>query len=249
MRVDLVGKQTSWPYVLMTCRLMDIFGITPELIRDPKTQEPRQLIVPREPYRATDTTIEPDASAASYFLAIAAIHPGRRVTIPGLGSASLQGDAKFAGVLQKMGAYIKISRDRTIVEGTGELEGIDVDLNDMPDMAQTLAVVALFAAGPTVIRGLHTLRVKETDRLAALATELSRLGASVSVTGDELHLIPPAQPTPTAIDTYDDHRMAMSFAIAGTKIPGIVIKDAECVSKTYPGFFEDLGRIGMGDVD
>jgi 3-phosphoshikimate 1-carboxyvinyltransferase len=247
VRVDLVGKQASWPYVLMTCRLMDTFGVTPELIRDPKTSEPRQLIVPREPYRPTDLTIEPDASAASYFLAIAAIHPGCRVAIPGLGSASLQGDVQFANVLKKMGAFVKLTSDRVEVEGTDELEGIDVDLNDMPDTAQTLAVVAVFAKGTTIIRGLHTLRVKETDRLAALAAELTKLGAAVDIAGDDLHITPPASPghpIAAAIDTYDDHRMAMSFAVAGTKIPGITIKDAECVSKTYPDFFADLKKCG-----
>ncbi|HEX4125431.1 MAG TPA: 3-phosphoshikimate 1-carboxyvinyltransferase [Tepidisphaeraceae bacterium] len=249
VRVDLVGKQTSWPYILMTCRLMDAFGVTPELIRDPKTQEPRQLIIPREPYRATNATIEPDASAASYFLAIAAIHPGSRVAIPGLGSASLQGDVQFAKVLQKMGAYVKLSRDRVEVEGTGELQGIDINLSDMPDMALTLAATALFADGPTILRGLHTLRVKETDRVAALATELSRFGAIVTIEGDDLHIAPPAHPVAAAINTYDDHRMAMSFAIAGTKIPGITIKDAECVRKTYPDFFTDLQRVSRGDAE
>jgi 3-phosphoshikimate 1-carboxyvinyltransferase len=243
VRVDLVGKQTSWPYVLMTCRLMDTFGVTPELIRDPKTGDPKQLIVPREPYRPANVTIEPDASAASYFLAIAAIHPGSRVAIPGLGKASLQGDVQFANVLKKMGASVKLSADRVEVEGTDELEGIDIDLNDMPDMAQTLAVVAVFAKGATIIRGLHTLRVKETDRIAALANELSRLGAPVKIEGDDLHITPPPRPTPAAIDTYDDHRMAMSFAIAGTKIPGITINNAECVSKTYPDFFIDVSRL------
>jgi 3-phosphoshikimate 1-carboxyvinyltransferase len=243
VRVDLVGRQTSWPYVAMTMRLMDEFGVTPELIREPLTGEPKQIIIPREHYRGFDYAIEPDASNAAYFLAIAAIHPDSRVTIPGLGKQSLQGDVEFAKVLGRMGAQIKFDSDSISVGGADGLEGIDIDLSGMPDQAQTLAVVALFASGQTVIRGLHTLRVKETDRIAALATELGKLGAEVEVQGDDLVIEPPMRIRPAAIDTYDDHRMAMSFAVGGTRAPGVTIKDAECVNKTYPNFFEDLKRI------
>jgi 3-phosphoshikimate 1-carboxyvinyltransferase len=130
-----------------------------------------------------------------------------------------------------------------MVTGTDRLEGIDVDLSAMPDQAQTLAVVALFATGPTTIRGLHTLRVKETDRIAALATELTQLGAEVDVQGDDLTIDPPGAIRSAAIDTYDDHRMAMSFAVAGTRAPGITIKDAGCVNKTYPNYFDDLNKL------
>jgi 3-phosphoshikimate 1-carboxyvinyltransferase len=244
VRVDLVGRQTSWPYVAMTMRLMDEFGVTPELIREPLTGEPRQIILPREHYRATQYSIEPDASNAAYFLAIAAIHLESSVTIPGLGKESLQGDVAFANVLKRMGAHVKLDKNSIWVSGADGLEGIDIDLSGMPDQAQTLAVVALFAEGPTTIRGLHTLRVKETDRIAAIATELSKLGAEVQVRGDDLVIDPPGQITPAEIDTYDDHRMAMSFAVAGTRAGGITIKDAQCVNKTYPGFFDDLKRIG-----
>jgi 3-phosphoshikimate 1-carboxyvinyltransferase len=120
----------------------------------------------------------------------------------------------------------------------------------MPDMAQTLAVVALFARGPTRLRGLHTLRLKETDRVAALATELAKFGASVDVEGDTMTITPPSTlRRPAAVDTYDDHRMAMSFAVAGTRIEGVVIKDAECVNKTYPAFFTDLARLAQARSD
>lgn len=245
VRVDLDGPQTSWPYVAMTMRLMDEFGVTPELIRDVVTGEPRQIIIPREDYRAARYAIEPDASNAAYFLAMAAIHPGSRVTIPGLGKHSLQGDIGFADVLRKMGADVQVGNESITVAGIGTLKGIDIDLSAMPDQAQTLAVVALFADSQTTIRGLHTLRLKETDRIAALATELRKLRADVALDGDDLTVRPPDRIQPAAIDTYDDHRMAMSFAIAGTKADGIRIKGSECVAKTYPNYFEDLKKLGL----
>jgi 3-phosphoshikimate 1-carboxyvinyltransferase len=143
-----------------------------------------------------------------------------------------------------MGADLLFGGDFITVVGPRRLAGIEVDLSAMPDTAQTLAVVALFADGPTTITGLHTLRVKETDRVAALATELRKLGAEVDVEGDDLTITPPeGGPRPAAVDTYDDHRMAMSFALAGTKAAGVRLKDAECVNKTYPNYFEDLERI------
>ena len=246
--IDLDGPQTSWPYVAMTMRLMDEFHVTPELIRDPSTGEPRRILVPHgSPYRATDYAIEPDASNATYFLAAAAIHPGAKVTVEGLGRRSLQGDVGFADVLHRMGADLLFGGDFITIIGPKRLGGIEVDLSTMPDTAQTLAVAALFAEGPTTITGLHTLRVKETDRVAALAAELTRLGAEVEVEGDDLTIHPPeGGPRPAAVHTYDDHRMAMSFALAGTKAPGVTIKDAECVNKTYPKYFEDLERVLAG---
>ena len=243
VRVDLVGRQTSWPYVAMTMQLMDQFGVTPELVRDPDTREPKQIIIPPGRYEATQYAIEPDASNSTYFLAAAAIHPGAKVTIEGLGKASLQGDVGFADVLHQMGADLVFGKDFITIGGRGRLEGIDLSLADMPDTAQTLAVVALFARGETVIRGLHTLRVKETDRLSALQTELRKFGAEVEIEEDVLVITPPAQLKPAEVATYDDHRMAMSFSLAATKIPGVVIKDAECVNKTYPQFFDDLGKM------
>jgi 3-phosphoshikimate 1-carboxyvinyltransferase len=244
VHVELEGKQTSWPYVAMTMRLMDEFEITTELVRDPTTAEPKKLIVPGGVYKATRYTIEPDASNAAYFLAAAAIHPGATVTIPHLGKSSLQGDVGVARVLGKMGAKVELTADSVSVSGTNILEGIDIDLLDMPDQAQTLAVVALFAEGETVIRGLHTLRVKETDRLAALLNELRKFGAMVMIEGDDtLRINPPKVLLAAAVDTYDDHRMAMSFAVAGTRLEGVTIRDAKCVNKTYPDFFADLETI------
>jgi 3-phosphoshikimate 1-carboxyvinyltransferase len=246
VKIDLEGEQTSWPYVTMTMQLMDHFGAMVELYRDPMTGEPRQIIVPRAKYQGTAYAVEPDASNASYFLAAAALHEGSKVTIRGLGKRSLQGDVGFADVLHRMGAGLIFGPDFITVMGTDVLEGIDVDLRDMPDMAQTLAVVALFAKGETRIRGLHTLRLKETDRIAALAKELGKFGAEVEVEESDLVIVPPNKARAAAVDTYDDHRMAMSFALAGTKVAGVVIREAECVNKTYPGYFGDLKRVVGG---
>lgn len=246
MTVELEPRQTSWPYVAMTMHLMTEFGNFIELHRDPDTAEPKSIHIPQDPYEATDYAIEPDASNASYFLATAAIHPGARVRIQGLGKRSLQGDVGFANLLKRMGAAVAIDSDVITVEGTDELQGIDANLLDMPDMAQTLAVVALFAQDESILRGLHTLRVKETDRLAALETELTKLGATVTIEDDVLTIRPPTPPRPATgvtIATYDDHRMAMSFAVAATRWGGITIADPACVNKTYPEFFTDLEKL------
>jgi len=241
VRVDLEPNQTSWPYIWMTMRLMHEFGITPELLRDPATGEPKQIVVPKGHYTASSYAVEPDASNAAYFLGIAALHPGASISISGLGTSSLQGDVEFAKILRQLGASVTIAKDSITVVGGPELKGIDVNLLDMPDQAQTLAVLALFAKGRTTIRGLHTLRVKETDRLAALSTELQKFGAVVNVEGDDALMVdPPNNLSPAAVDTYDDHRMAMSFAMAGTRLGGVIIKDPQCVSKTYPEFFDDI---------
>jgi 3-phosphoshikimate 1-carboxyvinyltransferase len=241
--IDLTGPQTSWPYVAMTMRLMDHFHLTPELVRDPDSGQPTRIIIPRGHYKAAPYLVEPDASNASYFFAAAAINPGSKITIEGLGRYSLQGDVAFADTLHKMGAQLVFGKDFITLSGTDTLEGIEADLSDMPDMAQTLAVVALFASGPTTLRGLHTLRVKETDRVAALAKELTKLGAEIDVEGDDLTIHPPDRFKPAAIETYDDHRMAMSFAVATTRASGITIRNIECVNKTYPNFFEDFSRV------
>jgi 3-phosphoshikimate 1-carboxyvinyltransferase len=243
VQIDLDSPQTSWPYVAMTMRLMDQFGLTPELERDPKTHQPRRIIIPRGHYRPTIYNVEPDASNASYFLAAAALLPGSRLTISGLGSASLQGDVGFAQLLARMGATVDIHSDSISVRGPQRLSALDEDLSAMPDMAQTLAVLAVFAEGITHLRGLHTLRVKETDRLSALVNELQKLGATALVDGDQLVITPPASPRAAAIDTYDDHRMAMSFAVAACRVDGLSIRDAQCVNKTFPTFFEDLARV------
>jgi 3-phosphoshikimate 1-carboxyvinyltransferase len=244
VQVELAPDQTSWPYVAMTLQLMARFGVTPALSRDANGQ-PSRIVVTPGTYAPTTYAVEPDASNASYFLAAAAVSPGATVTIAGLGSESLQGDVGFANLLRRMGAEVTVETDRITVTGTRRLAGIDANLADMPDMAQTLAVVGAFASGPTTIRGLHTLRVKETDRVAALSQELKKLGVGVAVDGDAVTITPPAEGRleRASIDTYDDHRMAMSFAVAGTRAAGITIRAAECVAKTYPRFFQDLNTV------
>ncbi len=241
--IDLETPQTSWPYVAMTMRLMHEFGITPELERNPATGDPSRIIVPRGTYSSARYCVEPDASNASYFLAAAALYPGAKITIEGLGKHSLQGDVGFADLLHQMGANLIFGGDFITIAGPDRLNGIDADLAGMPDTAQTLAVVALFADGASTLRGLHTLRVKETDRIAALATELRKLGASIEIDGDDLHIEPPDVVRAAAIDTYDDHRMAMSFSLAALRCEGVLVRDAQCVNKTYPEFFADLRRV------
>jgi len=231
--LHLVGEVVSEPYISMTLRMMEDFGVSVLADRG-------KYIVPAlQSYAARTFRIEPDASTASYFLAAAAL-TGGRVTVEGLGRRSIQGDVGFAGVLERMGCRIDQTETSTTVTGPkdGRLRGIDADLNAMPDMAQTLAVLALFAEGPTNVRNVANLRIKETDRIAAVAAELAKFGATVQTRADGFAIMPPAIPRPAEVDTYDDHRMAMSFALAGLRIDGVVIRGAECVSKTFPEYFE-----------
>ncbi|MFA9476770.1 3-phosphoshikimate 1-carboxyvinyltransferase [Phycisphaerales bacterium AB-hyl4] len=237
------GAVTSRPYVEMTLSVMEAFGA-----RASVDEAFTRVRVEAGTYAGRAYAIEPDASNASYFLAAAAVMPGSRCTITNLGKASLQGDVGFAEVLGQMGAQVTMSDDAITVASpaTGQpLRGVDVDLNRMPDTAQTLGPVALFADGPTTIRNVGNLRVKETDRMAALQNELTKLGATVDVVGDDLRITPPGDGKlrPTAIDTYDDHRMAMGFAVAGLRSPGVVINDPACVNKTFPDYFDYLDRL------
>lgn len=196
--------------------------------------------------------IEPDASSATYFLAAAALCPGSACTIEGLGKGSLQPDVRFADALHEMGAALTYGRDFITVLGPSEpLRGIDLDCAAMPDAAMTLAVVAAFARGETVLRGLSTLRHKETDRLAALRAELTKLGAGVEIEDDELLIIEPTadarqRSDEVRIETYDDHRMAMAFSIAGLVRPGVSIADPLCVAKTFPEYWSEFERLGRG---
>jgi len=184
--------------------------------------------------------IEPDASAASYFFGAAAI-TGGRVTVLDLPEKSLQGDVRFVDVLAEMGCRVERCSSGITVHGR-PLRGVDVDMNDISDTVMTLAAVACFAEGPTTIRNVAHIRHKETDRLAALATELRRLGAEVAEFADGL-TITPRPLHGAAVETYNDHRMAMSLALIGLRVPGVVIKNPACVAKTYPRFFEDLEKL------
>ncbi|MAE63784.1 MAG: 3-phosphoshikimate 1-carboxyvinyltransferase [Phycisphaeraceae bacterium] len=235
------GAIPSRPYVVMTLGLMQRFGA--EVDADAALT---RIDVKSASCRAIEYEVEPDASSASYFLALAAVIPGSKCTITGLGRRSLQGDVGIADVLHQMGASILFGPDFLTVMAPPDgarLKGVDVDLNAMPDMAMTLAAAALFADGPTTIRNVPNLRIKETDRMAALDHELTKLGARVRIDGGDLHIEAPSDGDlrPADIDTYDDHRIAMSFAVAAAASPArIAINDPDCVSKTYPGFFDDL---------
>lgn len=235
-RVILREGTPARPYVDMTIRVLEHFGGCARWEGDEVLAvEPRTLV-------ARDYAVEPDASSASYFLAMAAIHGGD-VTIRGLGSHSLQGDASFHQILERMGADVEQTEALTRVRGGSRLRGIDVDLSEMPDMTLTLAVAALFAEGSTAIRGVEVLRHHETDRLAAATCELRKLGATVEERGDGLRIVPPSAGLKlgVSIDTYDDHRMAMAFSMIGD----VAIRNPGCVAKTYPDYFAELERLGM----
>jgi 3-phosphoshikimate 1-carboxyvinyltransferase len=201
-----------------------------------------QIPAPQQ-YRACEYPIEPDASAASYFWAAAAICGGE-VTVEGLTADSLQGDVAFVECLEKMGCEVR--RDSASITVIGRpLRGIEVDMNAISDTVQTLAVVAIFAEGPTRIRRVAHIRHKETDRIGAVATELRKLGVDVLEHDDGLTIKPvDSQHLKAAtIETYHDHRMAMSFALAGLRVPGVRIANPGCVEKTYPRYFKDLAAV------
>lgn len=236
IRVD--GDLVSKPYIDITLNTMQRFGVTVEnndyqtfFVRGGQTyQTPGEIMV------------EGDASSASYFLAAAAIGGGP-VKVHGTGSASVQGDAKFAEVLRLMGAEVEYGDYWIQVTGTGKLRGVDVDLNHIPDAAMTIATAALFAEGSTCIRNIYNWRVKETDRLAAMATELRKVGAQVEEGEDYIHITPPAKLQAAAIDTYNDHRMAMCFSLAAFGDVPITINDPKCTSKTFPDYFDEFAKI------
>jgi 3-phosphoshikimate 1-carboxyvinyltransferase len=219
----------------MTAAVMRDFGVAVESAADLSSFK-----IVRSAYQARPYAIEPDASAASYFWAAAAI-AGGRVRVEGLTRDSLQGDVGFSACLEQMGCNVEYDRDGITVQGR-PLLGIDVDMNAISDTVQTLAAVALFAKGETRIRGVGHIRHKETDRIGALARELRKLGAQVDERPDGLSIRPQTLHGAT-IDTYDDHRMAMSLALVGLRIPRVVINDPDCTAKTYPEYFGDLDRL------
>lgn len=233
--IDLVGSVVSRPYLDMTIEVLRAFGVEAGI------EGERRLWVRSGGLRATDYAIEPDASAASYFLAATAICGGE-VRIRGLGERSIQGDAKVAAVFDLMGAQVSIDNGSTTLRSTRTLSGIDVDLTDMPDMAQTIAATAPFADGPTTVRGVEVIRGHETDRIAAIVTEMRRCGITAEEHADGF-TIHPGTPQPARIETYRDHRMAMSFALLGLRTPGIEIADPGCVAKTFPQFFDVLDEL------
>jgi 3-phosphoshikimate 1-carboxyvinyltransferase len=230
--LEVEDELVSKPYLEVTAQTMKAFGVNLEI------DNFERFIVKPGAYIATNYAIEPDASAASYFFAAAAI-TGGRVIVPGLGRNSLQGDLNFVRVLEQMGCTVNQTATQTEVIGTTELRGVEIDMSQISDTAQTLAAVAPFASSPTRITGIGFIRRKETDRVGAVVRELQRLGIN-AIEEDDGMIIHPGTPKPARIETYDDHRMAMSFAVLGLRAPGITILEPGCVSKTFPKFFEVL---------
>ena len=234
LTIQVTGELVSRPYIDMTLSLMEYFGAE---FTEPTTNCFR---IANTGYAARDYIVEPDASAASYFFAVAAI-TGGEVTVQGLHRNALQGDVEFVDALVRMGCEARWERDSITVTGQ-PLNGIDIDMNEISDTAQTLACVAPFATGPTRIRNVAHNRVKETDRITAVVAELKRAGIGAEEHSDGMTIFP-GQPHSATIQTYDDHRMAMSFALLGLKTPGIFISDPDCTSKTYPRYFDDLDAL------
>jgi len=230
--IEIQDELVSVPYVEMTLKLMRRFGAQVE------HQGYRHFsIAGGQRYRSPGSVfIEGDASSASYFLAGAAI-TGGVVTVHGCGANSVQGDTQFAAVLEKMGAKVDWQPQAITVTGQA-LKGIDIDMNAMPDAAMTLAVVGLFAKGQTAIRNVYNWRVKETERMTAMVTELRKLGATVQEGRDDRVGSPPETWKPAAIDTYDDHRVAMAFSLAACGPVPVTINDPACTSKTFPEYFD-----------
>lgn len=231
LEIVVEGELVSKPYILITLDVMAKFGVN--VVND---NYQRFVIRSGQHYTSPGAImVEGDASSASYFLAAAAI-AGGTVRVHGSGASSVQGDARFAEVLEQMGAGVTWG-DTWIEVTRGDLHGVDVDLNHIPDAAMTIATTALFAQGPTTIRNIYNWRVKETDRLSAMATELRKVGAAVEEGEDYITITPPTSIQSAAIDTYDDHRMAMCFSLAAFGDSPITINDPECTSKTFPTYF------------
>ena len=233
--IHIQGDLTSKSYADITLDIMKTFGVS--VINE---SYQRFKVKAGDRYNAQTYQVESDWSSASYFLAAAAV-TGGEVTLTDINPHSVQGDAQFTSVLEKMGCRVEKKSNTLQIKGN-PLKGITINMNNMPDAVQTLAVTALFAEGETVIQGIGNLRIKETDRILALANELTRLGAEVG-TGEDYLVIRPGDYRGAEIETYDDHRMAMSFAVAGLKIPGIRIKNPTCVEKSFPDFFQRFANL------
>ncbi|KAK6162513.1 hypothetical protein DH2020_002354 [Rehmannia glutinosa] len=243
VEIEIIDKLISVPYVEMTLKLMERFGVSVEH----SDSWDRFLVRGGQKYKSPGKAyVEGDASSASYFLAGAAV-TGGTITVEGCGTSSLQGDVKFAEVLEKMGAEVTWTENSVTVKGPPRdvsgrkhLRAIDINMNKMPDVAMTLAVVALFADGPTAIRDVASWRVKETERMIAICTELRKLGATVEEGPDYCIITPPEKLNVTAIDTYDDHRMAMAFSLASCADVPVTIRDPGCTRKTFPNYLKFL---------
>jgi 3-phosphoshikimate 1-carboxyvinyltransferase len=228
----------SIPYVDITLKMMKDFGVEVE-----NRNYKEFFIKAGQKYKGREYIVEGDCSSASYFFAIAAA-TSSEIKVNNVSQNAMQGDIKLLDILQEMGAKVTYGDNFVIVKGTGKLKGISVDMHHMSDVAQTLAVTALFAEGKTEIKNVYNMRLKETDRLKALNIELTKLGAKVIELEDGIIIEPNDNyKENVTIDTYDDHRMAMSFSIAGLKIPGTIIDDPDCVSKTFPNYFDEFEKL------
>lgn len=237
--IHIKGELVSKPYIDITLDIMAKFGV--QVSHDNYQQF---MVTGNQTYVAVDEyMVEGDASSASYFLAAGAIKGGT-VTVTGVGSASVQGDVKFADVLAKMGANIEYAPNAITVTGA-PLEAVDMDMNHIPDAAMTIATTALFATGTTAIRNIYNWRVKETDRLHAMATELRKVGATVVEGEDYIEITPPTKIQHAAIDTYDDHRVAMCFSLVALSDTAVTINDPKCTAKTFPDYFSRLASISQ----
>ena len=231
--IEIEGNLVSRTYVEMTQKVMADFDV------DCAWHSSNSIIIKaNQCYRAKEYEIEADASSASYFLGMAAV-TGGVITVHGINEDSTQGDIKLIEILEKMGCRTTHTNTSITLKG-GELKGIDVDMNTMSDVAPTLAAVSLFADGQTTIRNVENMRIKECDRISALAKELKKLGTKVEEFPDGLKIWGGGKYHGATIDTYDDHRIAMSMALTGLRIPGVKIQNPHCVSKTYPDFFRDF---------
>lgn len=239
--IEVVGELISKPYIEITLNLIAKFGVPVE-----REGWQRFTIPAVNFYKSPDRIfVEGDASSASYFLAAGAIGGGL-VTVKGVGEDSIQGDFKFAEALKEMGASVltSINSVQSANSGQKKLKAIDLDCNHIPDAAMTLAILALFSEDTTTLRNIASWRVKETDRIAAMATELRKVGAVVEEGADYIKITPPVQLTPNAvIDTYDDHRMAMCFSLVSLGGVPITINDPKCVAKTFPNYFDEFKKI------
>ncbi|MFJ5478715.1 3-phosphoshikimate 1-carboxyvinyltransferase [Pectobacterium carotovorum] len=237
-QISIQGDLVSKPYIDITLHMMKAFGIE---VRHENYQ--RFFVAGRQQYHSPgDYLVEGDASSASYFLAAAAIKGGV-VRVTGVGRNSVQGDIRFADVLEKMGATVRWGEDYIECE-RGELHAIDMDMNHIPDAAMTIATAALFAqGGTTTLRNIYNWRVKETDRLAAMAIELRKVGAEVEEGNDYIRITPPTKLKAAEIGTYNDHRMAMCFSLVALSDTPVTILDPKCTAKTFPDYFEQLARL------
>lgn len=238
VEIEVTTELNSKPYVDMTLAIMQDFGVTVQRDGYNSFHITPALYSPLSAY-----LVESDASAASYFFAAAAVCGGT-VRVENISRKSVQGDIAFLDVLEKMGCEVHETDHCILVTGHSPLRGLDVDMRDIPDTAQTLAAIAPFASSPTRIRGIASARVKETDRIHATCVELARLGVRVEEQADGMTIYPCANIQPATIRTYNDHRMAMAFSLIGLRVPGIDIENPACVSKTFPRFFKVLEQLG-----